>query len=329
MSFFDRFIMNNKLALLLTLILSITYLGTLAQGCSDAGFCTMGAMKPDQTFNKKVDFKLRSLEISYYQGATTISPVIRVVNADISFAINKKTGFQIKLPYQFVTGNFGNTASIGDISLAVTHNFLDTETFDVNATFGVKIPSNKSDLASDGSTVPGTEGDVYPMYYQTSLGSFDIIIGGSVISKHWLFAIGYQQALTANNNTYDSAQWMEWYPSPSYVQEYPESTLLKRGTDIMLRAEYNFRFVKYNFTIGLLPIFRVKKDQIFDYSANSYYKLDGTTGMALSALGGFGYNLNVNNALKLTYGIKLKQREVNPDGLTRTNVLIIAYLFRF
>ncbi len=321
--------MNIKLTLLLTLMLLTTYQVTLGQGCSDAGFCTMGAMKPDQAFNKKVEFKLRSLELSYYQGTTTISPIIRVVNADISLGITKKTGFQIKLPYQFVTGNFGNTASIGDISLAVTHNFLTSEKFDVNATFGVKIPSNKSNLASDGSKVPGTEGAEYPMYYQTSLGSFDIVFGGSVISKHWMLAIGYQQALTANENRYDSAQWMQEYPSPSYVQEYPESTLLKRGTDIMLRAEYNFRFVKYNFTIGLLPIFRVKKDQIFDDTTGSYYKLDGTTGLALSALGGFGYNLNVNNTLKLTYGVKLKQRDVNPDGLTRTTVLIIAYLFRF
>ena len=301
----------------------------MAQGCSDAGFCTMGAMKPDQAFSKKINLKLRSLELSYYQGATSLSPIIRVVNADIAFGFTEKTGFQIKLPYQFVTGSFGNTASIGDISLAVTHNFLSNEKFDVNATFGVKIPSNKSDLASDGSKVPGTEGDVYPMYYQTSLGSFDIVIGGSVISKKWLFAVGYQQALTANNNTYDSAQWMQEYPSPSYVAEYPESTLLKRGTDVMLRVERNFRFVKYNITIGLLPIFRVKKDKIFDYTTNSYYKLDGTTGMALSALAGFGYNLNVNNSLKLTYGVKLKQRDVNPDGLTRTSVVIIAYLFRF
>ena len=97
----------------------------------------------------------------------------------------------------------------------------------------------------------------------------------------------------------------------------------------MLRVERNFRFVKYNFTIGLLPIFRVKKDQIFDNTTDSYHKLDGTTGMALSALAGFGYNLNVNNSLKLTYGVKLKQRDVNPDGLTRTSVIIIAYLFRF
>jgi hypothetical protein len=39
-----------------------------SQGCSDAGFCTMGAMKPDQPFNKKIEVRLRSMEISFYRG---------------------------------------------------------------------------------------------------------------------------------------------------------------------------------------------------------------------------------------------------------------------
>ncbi|HEY8934158.1 MAG TPA: hypothetical protein VIM65_03025, partial [Cyclobacteriaceae bacterium] len=50
------------------LILVIALLKAQSQGCSDAGFCTMGAMKPDQPFNKKIEFKLRSMEVSFYRG---------------------------------------------------------------------------------------------------------------------------------------------------------------------------------------------------------------------------------------------------------------------
>lgn len=300
-----------------------------AQGCSDAGFCTMGAMKPDQAYSKKIDLKLRSLEVSYYRGTTTLTPVISVINLDLSVGISDKFGFQVKLPYQMVTGNFGNTAGLGDISLSFTGNLVTNENYDINATIGAKIPTNKSDLASDGKKIAGTEGAVYPMYYQTSLGSFDIVAGASLISKNWLIAAGYQQALTANNNTYDSLDWIGKYPSESYVKEYPKSTKLKRGVDLMLRLERNFRFVKYNFTVGLLPIFRVTKDQIVDETTGDYVKLDGTTGMALSGLVGFGYNLNVNNSLKLTLGKKITQRKVNPDGLTRDFIFIIAYQYRF
>ena len=173
-------------------------------------------------------------------------------------------------------------------------------------------------------------GLVLPMYYQVSLGSWDMIIGASLINENWLFAMGYQNALTANDNTFKQSDWdPPVYPSESYIASYDEATKLKRGSDIMFRVERNFRFARYNFNVGLLPIFRVTKDQIIDEVTNEYKKLDGTTGLALSLLVGFGYNFNINNTVKFTYGKKLKQRDVNPDGLTRTEVMIIAYLFRF
>jgi len=316
-----------------TILLVLLFSGqALAQGCSDAGFCTMGAMKPDQAYSKKINFKLRSIELSQYKGQTTLSPVVYVTNLDVAIGISEKTGFQVKLPYQWTTGNFGEAAGMGDISISATHNVHRFSNFELNATVGMKIPSNNSDLESQGRRVPGSEGLVLPMYYQVSLGSWDIIAGASLINENWLFAVGYQNALTANNNTF---KWSEWDPiyqegnGVSYVHEYDIATKLKRGSDIMLRVERNFRFARYNFNIGLLPIFRITKDQIIDNTTNEYKKLPGTTGMALTALAGFGYNININNAIKFTYGKKITVREVNPDGLTRLNVLIIAYLFRF
>ena len=47
-----------------------------AQGCSDAGFCTMGAMKPDQHFNRRVQIKLRSIEVAQYVGLTRFDDVV-------------------------------------------------------------------------------------------------------------------------------------------------------------------------------------------------------------------------------------------------------------
>jgi hypothetical protein len=302
----------------------------LAQGCSDAGFCTMGAMKPDQAYSNKIDFKLRSIELSYYKGNTTTSAVVAVTNLDVSFGITEKTGFQIKLPYQWTSGSLGKAAGMGDVSLSVTHNVKRFNKFELNATLGMKIPSNKSDIQSQGRNRPLSIGLVLPMYYQVSLGSWDMIAGASLINENWLFAIGYQNALTANNNTFEQDDWADpVYPSEDYVAKYDEATKLKRGSDIMFRVERNFRFARYNFNVGLLPIYRISKDQIIDEATNEYKKLDGTTGLALSLLAGFGYNFNINNTVKFTYGYKLKDREVNPDGLTRDNVMILAYLFRF
>lgn len=312
------------------LAMLITWSG-YSQGCSDAGFCTMGAMKPDQAYSKKINFKLRSIEFSQYRGTTTLTPIVYVANMDISFGLTDKLGFQLKVPYQWTTGNFGNTSGLGDLSVSLTQNFGKLGSFDLNATAGVKLPSNQSDLTSKGEKVPGSEGLVMPMYQQVSLGSFDIVFGASLINAKWLFAVGYQNALTANNNTFKWSDWTPVYPSDDYVREYDRATKLKRGSDIMLRIERNFRFARYNISIGFLPIYRITKDQIIDNPSGEgeYIKVDKTTGLASSALLGFGYNFNVNNTVKLTLGRKITQREVNPDGLTRHDVFIVAYLFRF
>jgi len=326
---FSNFASNNqnimkRLSLAIGLMLLVTQ--AYSQGCSDAGFCTMGAMKPDQAYSKRINFKLRSVELSQYRGEATLTPKIYVTNLDFNFGINAKTTFQVKVPYQSVTGNLGETSGIGDLSFSFTRNLHSSEKFDINASIGTKIPTNKSDLK---------KGDFdFPMYYQVSLGSVDLIAGASLISKNWLFAMGYQQALTANNNHWDQGDAQRWiddglYHNIDYLKKHPWSTELKRGTDLMVRAERNFRFAKYNFNIGVLPIFRVTKDERLDEVDGLRKKMDNTTGMALSVLGGFGYHFSVNHSMKVTYGQKLVQREVNPDGLTRHNVMIVGYLVRF
>src|SRR5687768_7123065 len=115
-----------------TIAILVLSLHAFGQGCSDAGFCTMGAMKPDQPYNKKVPIKLRSMEMSFYRGTTTLTPVVYVATLDASFSVGKKNSFQVKLPYQAVSGNFGNTGGLGDISLCFTRNIFTSEKFDIN-----------------------------------------------------------------------------------------------------------------------------------------------------------------------------------------------------
>ena len=97
----------------------------------------------------------------------------------------------------------------------------------------------------------------------------------------------------------------------------------------MLRVERNFRFSRFNFNLGVLPIYRITKDEIFSPALNRRIKPEGTTGLALSALAGVGYAFNVSSSLKLLYGYKITDRDVNPDGLTRDNVLTLSYILNF
>ncbi len=311
-------------------IAAIGILGALSlygQGCSDAGFCTMGAMRPDQDYSKHVNFRLRSVEYNYYFGKALISPKINAHTLEFNAAINEVNSFQVKMPYTFVRGNLGKNDGLGDISLSYTHFLKRIAGGSLNATLGTKIPTNKSDAEESNEKNGNTPADLH-MYYQTSLGSFDVIAGASWINSDWLFATGIQVALTENENQF---QWSDWeeYPDQNYLQKNNVGRNLKRGTDIMIRIERNFRFTNYNFSVGLLPIYRITRDEVYDADLDQRVKLDGTTGLAMSALVSAGYNINVRNAVKFIYGKKLTDRDVNPDGLTRDYVYSLSLVHRF
>jgi hypothetical protein len=313
----------KSLALLISMTI-VTHLSN-AQGCSDAGFCTMGAMKPDQPFNKRINLKLRSIELSFYRGTTTLTPVVYVATADFNFSLNSKNTFQLKVPYQKVEGRLGNTASVSDISLCLTRNVFTSDKFDANLSLGAKIPTNNSDLKAGNQ--------VLPMYYQTSLGTYDFIAGLSIINRKWLIATGVQIPLNQNKNSFDWNRWKDSNPTEvQYSKTYSNSTALWRGTDIMLRVERNFRLARFNFSAGLLPIYRIKADRITNFRGIRTSKdAEGNIGegLALSWITTAGYNFNVKSGIKLLVGHKIVQRDFNPDGLTRVLVTSFTYSYRF
>lgn len=291
-----------------------------AQGCSDAGFCTMGALRPDQPYNKRIAIRLRSMEIGFYRGSTPLTPVVYVASADLNFGINDKTSLQVKLPYQAARGQLGNTSGLGDISLCVTHTIVRRRTFDINVSLGAKLPTNKSDKDNEGFPLP--------MYYQTSLGSYDGIAGISLISRKWLLATGIQHAFTRNDNQFLWSAWDTSGEDLAYLHRYANSKELQRGTDIMLRVERNFRFSQWNFALGLLPIYRINEDVITDRTG-ARVKQDNTNGLAMSVLLSAGYNFDVRSGVRLLLGNKLVQRDKNTDGLTREFVSTLSYCYKF
>jgi hypothetical protein len=307
--------------------LFLSFESSYSQGCSDAGFCTMGAMKPDQPFNKNIPLKLRSMEVSFYRGKTLLSPVVYVGTLDLNFNImDERTFLQVKVPYQKVKGNFGSTSGLSDISLCLTRQISKGADFDVSVSVGAKIPSNEADLKDDTHNLP------LPMYYQTSLGTYDVIAGVSMISRDWLFATGIQHPFNRNKNHFTWAPWIPVYQNgegEDYVRSYNGAYELKRGTDVMLRIERNFRFSRFNFSIGALPIYRITRDEVTVAATGERVKPDGTTGVALSAIGTAGYSFNIRNGVKLLYGRKITSRELNPDGLTRHDVMTVSYYYRF
>lgn len=327
-------------------VFSLLFVGFMlngySQGCSDAGFCTMGAMKPDQNYSRRIAIKLRSIEFNYYRGTSLLSPIIYAANVDFNIALTDRSSLQIKLPYQWIKGDLGDNAGLGDISLSYSTNLKTTSNWSYNGTLGAKIPTNDSNAKVNNEFTNGQPTPLH-MYYQTSLGSYDGIAGFSMINQKWLLATGIQMAFTENGNEFIwggfpgypglGSSEVELAAGREYVRKYNTGIHLKRGTDVMFRIERNFKFTNFNFTFGVLNIYRITKDNVLKPATSERAErredLDGTLGLALSVIGTFGYQFDVNNSIKIIQGIKLVDRDVNPDGLTRNEVFSLSYVYKF
>ncbi|TAD97753.1 MAG: hypothetical protein EAZ97_11935 [Bacteroidetes bacterium] len=307
--------------LFFTILCFIVLKTAFSQGCSDAGFCTMGAMKPNQAFHKKLNIRLRSVEISQYLGTVKFGDYIWSTTLDLTFGISDKTNLQIKLPYTAVQGVLANTQGLGDISLSLSRNLFSSEKFQINATIGAKIPTNKADKST-------SDGLPLPMYYQTSLGSYDIVAGISLISKKWLFAAGYQQALNQAENNFTWGAWKNGEINP-ISQLYPVNLKAFRGIDVMTRVERNFRFAKFFFNIGALYIHRLTNDTFISPQSKERIEKTDTHGASFTLLTSFGYSFSVKSAIKLSAGKQLFNYKTNIDGLSREEVIIFGFEQKF
>ncbi len=312
----------NKLSLIFT-ISFIAFISQIAfsQGCSDSGFCTMGALKPDQHFIKKSTIHLNSLEITQHIGHTKYDDWIHSTFLDANFSFGKKTSLQVRLPaYTIITGKMPTTKGWGDLYFNVSRNILAKENYRVYASLGAKIYTSQPDKQSN-------DGFPMPLYQQTSYGSNDINLGLSVLSRQWMVAIGYQHALNQIKNEFTTQKWLG-HSLYEVVKVYDQSSGLVRGDDFMFRVERNFRLSRFNFYAGVLQLWRLTPDKTVSESGQ-LVPVSGSDGLAMNLLGGGGYQFNTRMGVRLLVSARLKERDANPDGLSRNFIGQLAYIVRF
>ncbi|MEP7263313.1 MAG: hypothetical protein ABI772_02380 [Bacteroidota bacterium] len=304
---------NFKILLFIPLFITF-HQQVKSQGCSDAGFCTMGALQPQQlsdTLYKNI-FKLA---LSYGQGeqGTTIIQTI----PECEFSFFKNNSIQLKIPFLFIDGNLGSNNGVGDISFSITQALLKTKYWKLNFTAGTKIATGKSDAEINNLPLP--------MPYQTSLGTHDIILGTSVQYLKWNLGLGFQKVLSNKNenNFLHSA-----YTNNADAQKYFESNFLDRGNDALLRIERSFQLNKLNLSAGLLAIYHLQENSLINDSGNRV-AIKNSDGLTLNITGNAQYNFSNRTGLNLSFGFPEVVRKVRPDGLTRHFVCAVAFNYNF
>jgi len=295
----------------------------IAQGCSDAGFCSLGALRPNQPYHKQQNLKLRSINFTQYYAYNDFYDHIWSWTVDLNFSLGKKISAQLKLPYYYIDGVLASTQGLSDVSMAFSRSLWSDENGNqIALTLGTKLPTNTSDLRTK-------EGRPLPMYYQTSLGTYDFIVGASYSNRKWLLATGLQQPVLHDNR--NQFLWGAWTGSPAkpISDTYARSKELRRSAEVMGRIERNFRFSRLNFYTGLLGIWKLHDDTFLNPQGKRI-AAEGSHGLVLNTISGVGYAFSTQSSLKFLVGYRVMgRRQAHIDGLKRELVLTLTYDYRF
>ncbi len=159
--------MKTKLLLALGIFIFHSHFSN-SQGCSDAGFCTMGALNPTNNVDSSFRHKAK-LSFSYGVGEQSTSHLHIIPELQLGFIRNNEV--QIKIPYIYVDGDLGSNSGLGDLSVSTSQLFQTTDKSSLSVTIGFKLPTGTTDKAENGLALA--------MPYQTGLGTFDLILGVS------------------------------------------------------------------------------------------------------------------------------------------------------
>ncbi|XZF12765.1 hypothetical protein ACTHGU_13340 [Chitinophagaceae bacterium MMS25-I14] len=313
--------MKSLHSALFSLVLFTGTLHAIAQGCSDAGFCTAGALHNNTASsgikNDTTQYQ-NEISISVTAGSGEQGTAIIIPQAEWVRQWNKKTSLEIKLPFYYAHGTLGNHTGLGDPVLTITHLLKTSRTWNIYGVAGIRIGTGNA-AATD------RQGRPLPMPYQASLGTTDIIGGVSAAWKTWLsFAAGYQQPIAQyNRNGYIS----EKYPGADkdYTAYFSSRQLYRKG-DFLLRADGHYRYHRLTFTAGPLLIYHLGKDRI-TLADGTQTSLAGSEGATLNATGSISYDLRHLKA-ELSAGTPFIVRDYRPDGLTREWVITLKLSWR-
>ncbi|MVM36817.1 hypothetical protein GO730_02595 [Spirosoma sp. HMF3257] len=307
--------MKNRTTIYLAtgLLLLLSKLPAFAQGCSDAGFCTIGGLKQQATTDNKGQKITLLLPVGLGDEAVFVfAPGIQYDNQ-----LSARWAIQAKLTGNYASGNLGTATGLGDLILSGTYTIPTKAKWVPSLTIGTKLPLNQGNLRANGQPLP--------MQYQSSLGTVDLITGLSVSDGKWQFSAGWQQPLTgANANAFLPGS----SPKPE-APAYPPSNQFNRKADVLARAAYTWVINdRLSLNGGLLGIYHLGEDTYTDASSKRL-AIAGSQGLTLNATLAGWWTVNPKMRIGFTAGTPFVTREIRPDGLTRSIVFApeISWLF--
>ncbi|MES2811866.1 MAG: hypothetical protein V4670_05280 [Bacteroidota bacterium] len=302
---------NNLKTVLFFSVLFFTAYSVSAQGCSDAGFCSVGNTFKDAQSEIKNSVEIGGVYGVGEEDVTIFSPYfIYTRSFTNSFAMSAKITSTI------ANGSFGTKSNVGDAFVTGNYKFNNSEfaTSKWSGILGVKIPLTAGNDKINNFSLP--------MPYQSSLGTFDIIAGLDLAIKKWEFSTAVQMPLNKNKNSYLS----ELAPTDKFLS----TNLLERKSDVLFRTTYKIKTEnqKFIFRPNVLFIYHLGKDS-FENTFGEREIIQKSDGLTINGNLIASYKLGDKSYIESSIATPFAVREVRPDGLTRAFTIGLSYKRNF
>jgi hypothetical protein len=283
---------------------------SFAQGCSDAGICSIG--NGFQTTDKELK---NGIELGSIIGAgeadvTYISPYITYTRT-----INERLSLSSKVTYSVAGGSFGQRGAFGDAYLIGNYNWKPKTNTQWSSLLGLKIPFTSSNLKINEFSIP--------LDYQSSLGTFDVIAGLNLNYKKWDFNTAVQIPVFNNNKN-------SYFKEFSNTDDFTSTNLFERKSDALFRTTYTFQTSnkKFTFKPNVLFIYHLGEDS-FENVFGNRETIQNSDGLTINGNIIGAYAISAKNSIELSLATPFVVREVRPDGLTRKFTAGIIYKVSF
>lgn len=281
-----------------------------AQGCSDAGICSLGNSFLETEKQAKNNLEFGSIFGAGEAGIEYFSPY-----ATYTRTLSTQLALSAKVTYSLASGSFGKRGQFGDAYLIGNYQWKTKKTAKLSTLFGMKFPFTRSNLKINGYSLP--------LDYQASLGTFDLIVGGNLNYKRWDFNAGLQlPVFNINANSY--------FKEYSGTDDFPSTNLFRRKPDALFRATYTYTTnnQKLSFKPNLLFLYHLGEDS-FENIFGKRESIIGSEGLTINGNLISIYHLNKNNSIELSVATPFVVRDIRPDGLTRSFTAGLIYKVAF
>ena len=290
----------------LLFLVSVNY----AQGCSDAGICSI-----DHGFQSEVKKYKNNIEVASTFGSGEAD--VHYFSPFVSYTRNwtEKISLTAKVTFSTANGSFGTRSALGDAYLIGNYKFKEENSKQWSTLVGWKFPFNSSNLKINGYSLP--------MDYQSSLGTFDLFLGTNLKYRNWDFNTAFQIPVFNNNKN-------SCFTEYSGTDDFPSTNLFERRSDALFRVTYSIKTQsqKFIFKPNILFIYHLGEDS-FENIFGIRESIIGSDGLTINGNLISSYLINEQNSIELSLATPFVVREVRPDGLTRSFVAGILYKYSF